>query len=192
MPAERRPPNAERPLSARVFFALWPPAAVADTLAGVACTLASRYGGRPTRRDTIHLTLAFLGDVPLPALPRLRALGRGLQANCFDLSLDHLAYWAHNHLLWAGCRTTPEGLTDLHGRLHTALGEGGFPVDPPGRRFTPHVTLVRKLDLAESTDWPPLPSLIWHCASFVLVQSALRPEGPHYRVIENFPLRCGV
>lgn len=166
---------------------------MADTLAGVAHTFASQHGGRPTRLDTIHLTLAFLGDVPVSALPELCALGRCLQASRFDLHLDRLAYWAHNHVLWAGCRATPEGLTDLHGRLHAALGEDGYPVDPPGgRRFTPHVTLVRKLDLAESTDWPPLPSLIWHCASFVLVQSVLTPEGPNYRVIETFPLRCGV
>ena len=167
---------------------MWPPSAVADTLAVVGRTIASEHGGRPTRLDTIHLTLAFLGDVPVSALPDLCALGRRVQAGSFSLSLDRIAYWAHNHVLWTGCRAMPEGLTDLHGRLHAALGEGGYPVDPPGRHFTPHVTLVRNLDLAESSNLPPLPSLAWHCASFVLVQSVLTPEGPNYRVIEAFPL----
>ncbi len=55
----------------------------------------------------------------------------------------------------------PEGLTDLHGRLHAALGEGGYPVDPPGRHFTPHVTLVRKLDPNEGRikQFAPMPEL---------------------------------
>lgn len=158
----------------------------------MARTVASQHGGRPTRLDTIHLTLAFLGDVPVSALPELCALGRRLLAGGFDLRLDRIAYWAHNHLLWAGCRATPEGLTELHCRLQAALAEGGYPVDPPGRRFTPHVTLVRKLELAEPTDLPSLPGLAWHCASFVLVQSDLTPEGPNYRVIETFPLRQAV
>ena len=161
---------------------------MADTLAGVALTFASQHGGRPTRLDTIHLTLAFLGDVPVSELPKLCVLVRRLQAGSFDLHLDRIAYWAHNHLLWAGCRATPEALTDLHGRLQAALAEGGYPVDPPGRRFTPHVTLVRKMNFAESTDLLPLPSLAWHCASFVLVQSVLTPDGPNYQVIEAFPL----
>ena len=192
MPAERRPPKDERPPTARIFFALWPPSTLADTLADVARTVASQHGGRPTRLDTIHLTLAFLGDVPVSALPELCALGRRLPAGGFDLCLDRIAYWAHNHVLWAGCRATPEGLTDLHSRLQAALVEGGYPVDPPDRRFTPHVTLVRKLDLAEPTDLPSLSGLAWHCASFVLVQSVLTPEGPNYRVIETFPLRQAV
>ena len=161
---------------------------MADTLAVMARTIASEHGGRPTRLDTIHLTLAFLGDVPVSALPKLCALVRRLQAGSFDLHLDRISYWAHNHVLWAGCLATPEALTGLHSRLQATLAEGGYPVDPPGRHFTPHVTLVRKLDLAESADLPPLPSLASHCASFVLVQSVLTPEGPNYRVIEAFPL----
>jgi 2'-5' RNA ligase len=37
---------------------------VAGRLAAIAGEAAARFGGRATRRDTIHLTLAFLGDVP--------------------------------------------------------------------------------------------------------------------------------
>ena len=192
MPAERWPQNTERPPTARIFFALWPPSAAAAGAGGVARNIASQHGGRPTRCDTIHLTLAFLGNVPVSALPGLCSLGRRLQADGFDLRLDRIAYWAHNHVLWAGCLATPDGLTDLQRRMQTLLAEGGYPVEPAGRRFTPHITLVRKLVLAESRDFPPLLPLSWHCASFVLVQSVLTPDGPNYRVIETFPLRQAV
>ena len=189
MPAERRLKNADQPATARVFFALWPSSELADALAGVAHDAAARFGGRPARRDTIHLTLAFLGDVPVSKLPDLCTLGRRLQADAFELSIDRIGYWAHNRLLWAGCSAIPEGLSAVQQRLQVLLSEGGYPFDSPNRRFTPHITLVRKLALAESPVFLPLPAQSWPCASFVLVQSNLTPDGPNYRVIETFPLR---
>ena len=47
----------------RLFFALWPPEDLSRALADGAEALARRFGGKPARRETIHLTLAFLGEV---------------------------------------------------------------------------------------------------------------------------------
>lgn len=47
----------------RLFFALWPSPAAAERLASAATDAAARLGGRPTRLETLHLTLAFLGEV---------------------------------------------------------------------------------------------------------------------------------
>lgn len=150
---------------------------------------AEEFGGRPTQPETIHLTLAFLGETPVSRLPELRVLAQGIRAEAFVLSIDRLGSWQHNHLFWAGCSDVPEQLADLHGRLQAALSGAGFPGDPPGRRFTPHVTLLRKVPAGASPDQLPVPErLSWSCERFVLVQSEPTSAEHRYRILGEYPL----
>lgn len=190
MPADRRPESSERPATARVFFALWPPPEVADRLAVIADDAAARLGGRATRRATIHLTLAFLGEVPESRLAELAEIAAGVQGAAFDLCLDRLGYWQHNHLLWAGGEM-PAALAELQAALSQALASQGFKVDGEGRRFVPHVTLVRKLPpacpLAAGQEMP-LSGLSWTCQKFFLVRSRLSSSGSDYLILRDFLL----
>lgn len=177
---------------ARLFFALWPPPELAGRLAEVAHAAAGKLGGRPTRPETIHLTLAFLGDTAVSRLPELHSLAMRIQAPSFVMVIDRLGYWRHNRLFWAGCTEIPGQLADLHGRLQLALAESGFPGDPPSRGFTPHVTLLRKVPAAANNAGPEFPiveSLSWPCDRFVLVQSQPASGGHLYRVLGEYPLR---
>src|SRR5574343_196884 len=190
VPAERRPETTPRPATARVFFALWPSAAVAARLADIALDAATRFGGRPTRRETIHLTLAFLGDVPASRLAELGDVAAAVRGAAFDLQLDRLGFWQHNHLLWAG-GDMPAALETLHGALSKALSDNGFNIDGGGRSFAPHVTLVRKLPPASGLaagQAMPLPALAWPCRQFALVRSRLSPSGSGYQILREFPL----
>jgi 2'-5' RNA ligase len=184
-------PN-DRPATARVFFALWPAAEVADRLAEIAVKLASSFGGRATRRDTIHLTLAFLGDVPESRLPELFAVADSVQGPSFSLCLDRLGYWRHNHLLWAGSQVSVAPLDELVDRLRKALTSSGFKVDAERKPFVPHVTLVRKLPantgLLETQQFPPFESLAWQADRFVLVRSRLSASGSEYLILRDFAL----
>lgn len=161
-----------------------------DRLAAIAAEAAARLGGRATRRDTIHLTLAFLGDVPESRLAELGEVAAAVRGAAFDLRLDRLGYWQHNHLLWAGGET-PAALTALHGALRKALAAGGFKVDGEGRSFAPHVTLVRKLPptcgLAAGQE-APMPTLAWSCQRFFLVRSRLLSSGSDYLILRDFSL----
>ena len=190
MPADRRLESSERPATARVFFALWPPPEVANRLAVIADDAAARLGGRATRRATIHLTLAFLGEVPESRLAELAEIAACVQGAAFDLSLDRLGYWQHNHLLWAGGEM-PAALVELQVALSQALAGNGFKVDGEGRRFVPHVTLVRKLPpacpLAAGQEMP-LPALSWSCQKFFLVRSRLSSSGSEYLILRDFLL----
>ena len=192
MSAERRLKSSERPPTARVFFALWPPAEAAAQLADVANGLAAQWGGRPTRAETIHLTLAFLGEVAVAELPALCALARGISGRSFAIRLGHFGYWPKNQLLWAGCAAVPDELVDLQSRLQAALGGKGYRTRPPGQGFTPHVSLVRKMRCAPNegriSELAMPENLLWPCQHFVLVSSVLTPEGPNYRILEAFPL----
>lgn len=189
--AETPTDTSERPATARLFFALWPSPALASRLADVAQLAAEKLGGRPTRTETIHLTLAFLGDTAISRLPELHALAGRIQAQAFTVTIDRLGYWRHNRLFWAGCGEIPEQLADLHGQLQTALAEAGFPVDPPNRAFTPHVTLLRKLPACTNgagLEFPVAAKMSWPCERFVLVQSEPASGEHRYRVLGEYPL----
>ena len=176
-----RPPNPE---TARVFFALWPPEEIARQLGGIAAEFAKQAGGRPTRRETIHLTLAFLGDIAVESLPELQRVASELRFAAFDLKLDRFGLWKHNRLLWAGCGS-PQ-LIDLANVLQKRLLEAGFSVADAKRPFAPHLTLVRKVARLE-TALPVAEPLTWRCDSFALVRSQLSPAGSAYRVLAEFP-----
>jgi 2'-5' RNA ligase len=181
-----------KPATARVFFALWPSPPLASALADVALAAAKRYGGRTSRPDTIHLTLAFLGEVPEAALPTLCALAAELKAPPFELVIDRLGFWPHNHLLWAGCSTTPAPLQDMVVDLQNTLIAAGFTPDLAGRRFTPHLTLLRKVPvISQPGSAEPLPEispLPWHCSRWVLVRSRSNAQGASYQAIGDFLL----
>ena len=184
--------SKKKPATARVFFALWPSHAVAVALADIASEAAGRYGGRATRVETIHLTLAFIGEVPEASLPLLCDMAGTLNVPPFALSIDRLGFWSHNRLLWAGCSKTPAALTALVGELQQTLVAAGFVVDRAERRFSPHVTLVRKIPLtvAPSADDPlaKIAPLNWPCSRWVLVRSRLTEAGSSYQAIAEFPL----
>jgi len=190
--AELRKADQERPPTARVFFALRPPDALAGTLADVARDAAERLGGRPTRCDTIHLTLAFLGDVPVDDLPVLQAIGDGIQCSRFALRIDRLGYWPHKRLLWAGMSEVPDGLRDLHRQLQGTLAASGYRSDTAAHGFAPHITLVRHMPSGEAdsmvTGAGNLHPLDWPCSSFLLFKSELRSSGPDYGILRKYSL----
>lgn len=155
----------------RLFFASWPPLELAHALSGWAREVQRGCGGRATRENLIHLTLAFLGDAdPAAAIATARAVRA--RATSFRLEIAH--YWKHNHIVWVGPQEVPRELA----ALARALGEA--------REFAAHITLVRKA--RGPGRLPPLPALEWPVTEFALMNSRLEPEGPVYEVLERFAL----
>jgi 2'-5' RNA ligase len=171
----------------RLFFALFPPALAARALHSLARAKAAETGGKPSRAESIHLTLAFLGEVPDARLAELIALAEGVRAEPFDLAVDFCGHWRHNRLLWAGCNEAPAGLVSLANALRGALAESQFVVDKDPGRFVPHVTLVRKVDGAPIPN-TPINAIAWRCTGFDLVLSPLGSAAVGYRVLASFPL----
>jgi 2'-5' RNA ligase len=172
--------------SRRVFFALWPDAAALDALeaaasAGVACC-----GGRRMRRDSLHLTLAFIGAVNDAQLALLHEIAAGVAAEPYELVLDRLGWWRHNRILWAGCGETPSHQRRLYESLAGALATAGFRLDP--RPHVPHLTLLRH---ARCDGLPELAAPIrWRVEEFSLVESGLESAGARYRVLKSWPLHA--
>jgi len=181
--------------TARLFFALCPPAAVAARLHAAALDAARTFGGRIMRPETLHLTLAFLGQVPLSRLDELCRIGAAIKARTLDLRLDRLGWWRHNQIVWAGVseQRVPDELQRLATELASRLAEAGFAVE--SRAFVPHVTLLRKAGNTRSagTDavalLPVLNEVLWPVVDFVLVRSMPSTSGAEYRIVARWPLQ---
>ncbi len=170
----------------RLFFALWPPVPVARSLASQADTLAKKFGGRATRQETIHLTLAFLGDVGEKQLPAVLETAGEVVVTPFELAIDRLGFWCHNRLIWAGCGATPPALEILVNGLREGLRAASLPCDA-AQAFVPHVSLVRKVGDRRPV-LPEFTPLSWACDRFVLVRSQLGTAGAGYSTVAEFPL----
>lgn len=188
MRPDGRPNGPNRPEAARVFFALWPTATVLDSLDRAARDGAARFGGRPTKPETQHLTLAFLGDVALDRLSALHAAAGRVNRPMFNFTLDRLGFWRHNRILWAGSSQNERSLTALVRDLVAEIQVAGGRVDGGSRPFTPHVTLVRNVR-DNPLELPPLPAVGWECCDFVLVRSRLSAQGAAYEILGRWPLQ---
>jgi 2'-5' RNA ligase len=151
----------------RLFYASWPPPAVAAALYRWALEARRATGGKVTREATIHLTLAFLGDVERK--PEGRPCGARL-----TLRIEQAKCWSHNRIVWVGPDETPPALASLAERLKKET-----------RPFQAHVTLIRK---AHPAPLPRLEALEWPIDEVLLVRSTLSPKGAGYEVLERFAL----
>lgn len=168
----------------RVFFALWPSEAVGREFYERGKALAATHTGRLMQCDTLHLTLAFLGEVSTEQLETLRVIGQALPLPACELAFDTIGRFARKSIVWVGCREVPPALVEhVHG-LHARLREAGFSLDE--REFVPHVTLLRNaahkpVDMAE---WPG--SVTWPVREWRLVASRTDPVGAQYQAVESW------
>ncbi len=169
----------------RVFFALWPDNALQHALYKLGSDLKPVCMGLPVRPEMIHLTLAFLGTLPVDRLESLYAAANGIHSPAFNLKIDQIGYWSHSRILWAGSHEPSEGLTDLASRLHAALNNAGLAFDT-GKPFVPHISLMRKASCETSIQAPKY--LNMQVQEFELVQSEVTKGGANYTVMRRWPL----
>ena len=165
----------------RLFFALWPDPATRAGLERAAANLHPIWGGHPVRSESLHLTLAFLGDTSALRLDTLRQLAATLTGEAFTLKLDSPGCWQHNRVGWLGVKNIPPALTHLVANLQRVLRTSDFPLDR--QRYIPHVTLLHN---AYCSAPPPCQPVVWHAQSFVLLASG-KPGGG-YNMLGEWPL----
>ena len=186
MPAETAGPGR------RIFFALWPDATVAESFDAAGKLAHAACGGRRMRRDTLHMTLAFIGAVPEARIEAAQQAAAGVVNPAFTLQFDRLACWRHNRIVWIGCSEPPPPLLTLVGQLAGHLTDAGFPLE--ARAFAAHVTLLRNARCQPMAQAQPI---AWPVRDFVLAESRLPlsrklpgevGEGSRYRIVGRWPL----
>jgi 2'-5' RNA ligase len=175
----------------RLFVALPLPAPVRATLAALAVPLPGVAWNRP---DQLHVTLRFLGDVPVDKLAAITDRLAAIRVAAFVLPLEGLGTFPPNRpprVAWLGVGSGHPRLFQLRQRLDDALLAAGLALDL--RTFHPHVTLARCQAHAPGlAAWlhaqreSAAPS--FRVAAFDLCASELRPDGAVHTRKQRFPL----
>jgi RNA 2',3'-cyclic 3'-phosphodiesterase len=152
---------------------------------------------RWVRPESIHLTLAFVGDIPRIQIEPLKAaLNASVREKAFDFNVTGIGTFGNlrnPRVLWAGISPCP-ALEHLRRQTVEALGTAG--VDFDDKAFSPHLTIGRfksprnlsalkqQLEKEKSGNFGSEKA-----QEVQLIKSELRPDGAKYTVLFRFPLR---
>ncbi len=173
----------------RAFVALELPPLFEDEVAGLARQLKPLVAGRFMKRETYHLTLAFLGEV---GEAEARDAMAALDAACgcrapVPLNPDGLGKFGRpaDATLWLGVVPGPE-LMELADAVRSELAARGLAFDK--KPFRPHITLARRARLPRGA----LPELVFpqhaRATRVALFKSTLSQEGATYKELYHVEL----
>ncbi len=103
--------------------------------------------GNYSKRENLHITLAFIGDYKEP--DKVLEVMEEIDFRPMDISLDGVG--SFGDLFWVGIKDNPQ-LAGYVRRLRRALADKGIPFDK--KRFNPHITLIRKYECRSGTAIP--------------------------------------
>ncbi|HEY7849361.1 MAG TPA: RNA 2',3'-cyclic phosphodiesterase [Ktedonobacterales bacterium] len=152
---------------------------------------------------SLHLTLAFLGELDDEALAAVIALAGEVARHAapFELALAGLGVFGPTdapRVIWAGVGGELRSLLALQRRLADALVAEGFPREQ--RPFSPHLTLARlKRPLDEAArqrlrallGGPSTRPTRWRVADLRVMRSELAATGARYTALSVAPLAGG-
>lgn len=167
----------------RAFVAVWPPRPVVAALAALPRPEVPHL--RWTTPDQWHVTLAFLGDVEVSAVPALQG---ALEAATGDAPPAQAVLGPSTARLDRSVLCVPvRGLDDLAGRVRSALSAAGFDRagDDVTGAFRGHCTLARaagRRTVPAALTGIPVAAR-WAVTDVGLVRSTLDPGGARYEII---------
>ena len=199
----------------RLFAALAVPDSVAQSLMLIQGGVP---GARWSRREQLHLTLRFIGEVDGRDAAMIDDALADIRAPGFDLQLHGVGQFGGKehrpgkvgargsartgfpsgratmkspHALWAGVRRN-EALEHLQRKVDSAIRRVGQPQD--AHKFTPHVSLarLRHPEGGKVLEWLTHNALYtsaeFPVEAFCLYSSKLTPDGSIYRIEQDYPL----
>ena len=190
----------------RLFVAIEPPAPVLEAVARVQDDLKRLFPERAVRwvkPEGVHLTLKFLGNVPLSQIDSLKAAlaeaTSGSGHRRFDLGVEGLGCFPsirRPRVIWLGLTGDLDSLRALQADVEKYIAPLGYPTEK--REFRPHLTLARASRgasrdaiaavgrIVEKTDVGYLAD--WHVGEVSLMRSQLKPGGAVYTQLGAFEL----
>jgi len=188
----------------RAFIAIELERDVLQALDQVQSDLRRRVQGNPVRwtaSSSVHLTLKFLGNVPVAQAPAIVAgLERaGGDVPAFPLSFAHLGCFPNlqrPRVVWVGLESASGVLLTLQQAVEDEIAPLGYPAEERG--FTPHLTLGRAQRTASTEELRAVGRVIaerhatevasMRVDAVSLMRSELRPAGSVYTCLARVPL----
>ena len=177
----------------RLFVAVELPDAVREALTELQKGLS---GMRWTAPNNLHLTLRFIGEVPLTQVGIIKTVLETVQVEEFSLDIHGLGFFDKRPqaVLWGGVAASEE-LALLKRQVDTALEKhAGLKAD--NNHFSPHITLGR----AKQADRKILRDFVaqngesvsatFPVRSFTLFSSVLAPGGAEHTIEARYNLTC--
>jgi len=125
----------------RCFVALWPDKAAATSLAALGIELCRpNQSARPLAAEDLHLTLAFIGEIPDARARRLAAAIEDAFDGAPAWTVDRPGTFPRARVLWVAGAPAP-ALGALAASVRACLTQLGVPFDH--KPFMPHLTLAR-------------------------------------------------
>lgn len=99
--------------------------------------------GSFTRRDNLHLTLAFLGEIPADEIGGILKVMEQSKTDMFTMEVEGAGKFLRGSeaIYWCGIKNS-ESLLDLQRKLVQGFKELGYAVDD--KPYRPHITLGRR------------------------------------------------
>jgi 2'-5' RNA ligase len=194
----------------RLFFSINPPPDVIHHLSAIQSEARKvlETGFDPQRavrwiRPTqFHLTILFLGNVPLAEIASLKMTANEVLTSFNELpilTLSGIGSFPAFHrprVLWVGCRSN-RLLLQLQSGFLAAFSKK-IPLKENERSY-PHITIARfrhlprrfaeRMRILSEKDW--FPECVWRVNSVSLMQSVPGPEGAEYTCLSNFSPQIG-
>ena len=150
------------------------------------------------RQENLHLTLKFLGEVPIAKVGALSvAAGAAARANDhFDLVVGGCGAFpprGNPRVLWIGIEDQSGKLAQLHQALEKECVQAGFAREE--RPFHPHLTIARlrqprgTRSLAATHQALGFEALSIKAGEVCVIRSELSNQGSKYTVISRQPLQ---
>ena len=174
----------------RLFVALRPPPEIRRRC------LAAMAGGPPgwawQDEAQLHVTLRFIGEVERPVAEDIAAALGSVRAPKAEIGLHGVGFFDQGRQGVLFARAIPrEPLAALHKKVDRALSKAGL--EPERRAFLPHITLARRRKAGiDPSGWLEAHAALAADAEpigeFILYESHLGRDGPHYEPVAEFSL----
>nr|WP_290667055.1 RNA 2',3'-cyclic phosphodiesterase [Ardenticatena sp.] len=191
----------------RAFLAVELPASVRKVIARLQRQLQRELPHSDQLRwvnpDIAHITLKFLGEVPVAEIgrvsERVEAIAR--QHTAFPTALGSLGVFPHirrPRVVWVEATDEHGAFRRLARDIETAMSALGFQPEK-SKRYIPHITLartrqhIRRQQQAEIGntigDLDIVATVEWRVDTITFIRSVLTPQGPQYTPLSTHHLR---
>lgn len=149
------------------------------------------WQGKLTEEENLHLTLKFLGEIPEEKVEEVKKRLRDIKFPRLNVYLGNLGVFTKQQIKVVWVHIIGEELLGLQKWVDEVLWD----LFPKEKRFMSHLTIARvkfakdKKLFLEKLERIKTKNLNFKVNSFLLLKSDLKPLGPIYSELEEYPLK---